>query len=232
MDVPKAWQPSAAPAAPKGALERTVITKHPVKTRVPGMGIPSHVKSTKRQTMTEETSPSAAVRILEENVVDGVPFAGKFFVRLDWCAQWLPIPSHRHARHQHQHRSLCRLEVWQQVVYTGKFMLESLVARNSASETGETLKIWEKLALERFHRAEEEDDEVALDPAATSTLNKERGLLSCLKRGLKEPRSLGVWLTALCTSLVLLITCGKLPAAFGGAGAGAGAGGAVPGGIH
>jgi hypothetical protein len=238
VDVPKTWYHSSMG---KGALERIVITKHPVKTRVPGMGIPSHVKSSKRQTLTEEkvapaVSPLPVIRVVEENVVEGVPFSDKFFVTVDWRARWLPPPppppppsSSRSSSSSHCHRSLCRIEAHLHVVFTGRFLLEGVVARNSASETGDTLKTWETMALERFFRAVEDHD----DPAAAEQqqapppLHKKRELFSCLRKGLKEPRSIGVLITALCTSLVLLLT-NKLPAAVFGGGAGAG----VPGGIH
>lgn len=220
--VPKAWAPSSST---KGAMERTVVTKHPVHTRVPGLGIPSHVKSTKHQRLTEEKvppseSPLSVLRIVEENVVEGVPFSDKFHVVVDWRARWLPPPPTMGARTHHPPKKpLCRLEVFLHVVFTGRFFLESVVARNSASETGDTLTIWEAMALERFARAEELVDEAGEEPPSSETTGKELGLFSCItsKRG-----RLGVWLTALCTSLVLLVT-----SKLGGLVAGA-----APGGIH
>lgn len=212
MDVPKAWQPSSAV---KGAKERTIVTKHPVKTRVPGVGIPSHVKSTKRQTMTEEAITTAStalplVRMVEENVVEGVPFSDRFFVNVEWRAQWLPPPhssSTRKARGRYP-RSFCRLEVYQSVVFTRRFVLENVVTRNSATETGDTLKTYEQMALLRFARAD--DGEWKGEERLAGAVEGKKigaGMLSRLCKRLKRPASIGMFLTALCTPMVLIITC-------------------------
>jgi len=197
---------------------RTVVTKHPVKTRMPG--IPSHVKSTKIQTLSEGEAGLGGkkslpvIKVHETNVVEGVPFSDRFFVVLVWTVKWgedtaggsgssskPPYHSERRNSKADGSKAIVRLTVHQHIVFRRPFWLERVVEKETASETLSTLKLWSLLAHQKVA--------VPVDgksPAPTP-MRKEGGTTTGFKcRLLSVARHL--LLTGLLTSLVVLVTKG------------------------
>lgn len=187
------------------------MTKHPVKIRMPG--IPSHVKSTKTQTLSEEEGGEGEgkkglhlIKVHETNEVEGVPFADRFYVVLVWTATWgEEAASSKHPHHlgRRDSKTTVRLTVHQHVVFKRPFWLEKVVEKDAASETLTTLKLWSLLAHQKM--------EVPIDgkspaPFATST-EKEGGTTTKSECKLVSVAK-HVFLTGLLTSLVVLVTRG------------------------
>lgn len=207
--------------------ERIVTTKHPVKSPVPGIGLPSHVKSTKTQTLTEEKPSSSVsspiIKVHEVNVVDGVPFSDRFHVVLEWKAQWY-IPSAAPGQQQEKAKKgkssvsapRLRLTVHQHVVFTKSFWLEKVVEKNSASETQETLKIWSNLAAEKYSGAISlvEQNAIGKDGGSLTTQTEPaeaiKGLLNALRDNVqKNPKAISLLIAGICSSLLFLTSASK-----------------------
>lgn len=118
-------------------MERVVSSCHPVKVRVPGLGLPKCAVSTKRQWLAEYASGGAKVMLLKElNEVQGVPFSDRFYIESTWMARW-------------DGKATLRLSVVQQVVVKQAFMLERVMEKSSEKETKETLALWLSLVVAR-----------------------------------------------------------------------------------
>ena len=203
------------------------MTKHPVKTRMPG--IPSHVKSTKTQTLSEEEGKEGGkkglriIKVHETNVVEGVPFADRFYVVLVWTATWgeevasgsssstsTSSSSSKHSHHWGRRglqadssKTTVRLTVHQHVVFKRPFWLEKLVEKDAASETLTTLKLWSLLAHQKMDVPVDGKSPAPFatppEKEAKTTTEDECRLVSVAKH---------VLLTGFLTSLVVLVTKG------------------------
>ncbi len=150
-----------------------MVTKHPVKLRMPG--IPAYVKSTKTFTLHHQEEKHAAdktvtIKVHETNVVEGVPFSDRFYVVVVWTATWGEAAAPTGQKTTARHPTL-RLQVRQHVVFKRSFWLEKVVEKDAASETLTTLKLWSRLALERIGGAEGSLSPAPFAAAATTKTN-------------------------------------------------------------
>ncbi|EWM27648.1 hypothetical protein Naga_100059g11 [Nannochloropsis gaditana] len=131
---------------------RTIVTKHPVKAKMPG--IPSHVRSTKTQVLSEEKinrNGSVIIRVHETNEVEGVPFADRFLVAVVWTATWT---DHTSEEERKFNPKTVRLTVHQHVIFRQSFLLEKMVERDSRKETLDTVKLWSTLVHQQVMASE------------------------------------------------------------------------------
>jgi len=185
-------------------------------------GIPSHVKSTKTQTLSEEEGKEGVkkglhlIEVHETNVVEGVPFADRFYVVLVWTATWgeeVASGSSSSSKHSHHwgrrdlkadsSKTTVRLTVHQHVVFKRPFWLEKVVEKDAASETLTTLKLWSLLAHQKM--------DVPVDgksPAPFATPSKKEGKTRTNDECRLVSVAKHVLLTGFLTSLVVLVTKG------------------------
>jgi hypothetical protein len=187
-------------------------------------GIPSHVKSTKTQTLSEVEAGLGGkkrlpvIKVHETNVVEGVPFSDRFCVVLIWTATWgedtaggsgngsssssnPPYRSERSNSKADSSKAMVRLTVHQHIVFRRPFWLEKVVEKDTVSETLSTLELWSLLAHQKVA--------VPVDgksPAPTP-MKKEGGTTAGFEcRLLSVAKHL--LLTGFLTSLVVLVTKG------------------------
>jgi hypothetical protein len=109
-----------------------ILTHHPLRYSLPGIGLPKHARSTKEHTMYEVKGRGGARTIVLEEVnrVTGVPFSDRFEIHCVWRATWEAVGGP------------ARVTLELQVHYIRPFLLERTVERSSVTETREALELW------------------------------------------------------------------------------------------
>lgn len=158
-------------------LQRTAQYGHPVKYRVPGLGMPKYAGTSKSQFLMEEKSGrQVTITLREVNVISDVPYSDRFEIMTTWVARW-EAPGQP-----------MKLTVVQEMLVKKNFLLEKTVEKNSITETKETLAVWIQLAQGLLLTGNSQTNATSLQASDTtttpSTMRIRRWLSSILSHSL------------------------------------------------